>query len=87
MKRKALCCPLCKDTVYSRARHDMRWCSCGAIALDGGFDYCKISYDTEKLGEQKPEWVEIEVDATRKELYDDWSCRKDKFGLIKARKK
>jgi len=80
---KALRCPLCGDAVYSRARHDMRWCSCEAIAVDGGFDYAKISYDTEKLDGKKPEWIDVEVDATKGQLYQDWNKREDKFGLIR----
>jgi len=84
MTIKALRCPLCGDAVYSRARHDMRYCSCKSISADGGFDYTKISYDTEKLGDKQPTWIDVTVDATKKELYHDWNTGADKFGLIKA---
>lgn len=78
MKILARKCPTCNDIVYSRARHDMRGCSCGDIAVDGGFDYYKVSWKT-----AFPSNIEIEVDATRQELFDDWNNNVDKYGLIK----
>ena len=79
MKINAIKCPSCGDVVYSRARHDMRWCNCGEVAIDGGFDYTKISYTTSS----SPERVEIEVNATKAELYNDWNNRIDDYVLIK----
>jgi len=78
----ALKCIDCGDIVYSRARHDFRSCSCGAVSVDGGFEYMKISGDFTKM-------VSLHnflVDATQKQLYDDWNMRTDKFGLIRAEK-
>lgn len=34
-------CLKCSDTVYSRDVHDFRYCSCKAIAVDGGTDYIR----------------------------------------------
>tara|TARA_R110000822_G_scaffold15369_22_gene53057 strand:- start:1 stop:306 length:306 start_codon:yes stop_codon:yes gene_type:complete len=31
----------CGDKPYSAHGHDMRWCGCGNIAVDGGQDYLK----------------------------------------------
>lgn len=78
MKILASQCLNCNDIVYSRARHDMRGCTCGDIAVDGGFDYYKVCYKT-----NAPSPIEIEVDATRQELFDDWNEHINKFGLIK----
>jgi len=78
MKINAIKCDQCGDIVFSRARHDMRGCSCGEVAIDGGFDYNKICFRT-----SSPQRVEIEVNATKKELYDDWNNNKEKYGLIK----
>jgi len=78
MKINAIKCLSCGDIIYSRARHDMRWCSCKMIAIDGGFDYHKVSF-TDAL----PKSVEIEVDVTKNELFRDWNRSSDKFGLIK----
>ena len=32
----ALYCKLCKDTIRSTHQHDFKWCSCGAVGIDGG---------------------------------------------------
>jgi len=72
-------CLSCGDVVYSRTRHDMRGCTCGDVAIDGGFDYKKVSY--RKLS---PESIQIDIDVTKDELYHDWNKRVDKFGLIKT---
>lgn len=74
-------CPNCGDLIYSRARHDFHRCSCGEIAIDGGFDYVKMAF--KKI---VPKQQQIEIDATKKELYDDWNKRMDKFGVIKKNK-
>lgn len=82
MKVNAIKCPDCKDIVYSRSRHDFRWCSCQAVAIDGGLDYMKITFTN-----QLPERLEIEVDATKNDLFEDWSTKADKHGIIKEKKK
>ena len=80
MKIIALKCPKCKDIIYSRSRHDWRSCTCGAMFVDGGFDYCRVGAEPEIAS--KLESVEIEVTVTKKELYDDWNNGKDKYGKI-----
>jgi len=80
-KVNAIKCKKCNDIVYSRARHDFRLCSCESVAIDGGFDYCKISANP---GEY--ELIELEVNASKKQLFDDWSETVGKFGLIKFKK-
>jgi len=82
LKIKAIRCPRCKDVIYSRARHDYRCCGCGLIGVDGGFDYWKINIK---------EWIEfdiidLEVNATKKELYRDWNEGINKYGIVKAKK-
>lgn len=70
-------CPRCKAQVWSRHRHDMRYCGCGYSAVDGGRDYLKVSHGAEyshdwsdELKEQsrqeterlgRPVFVKIEV--------------------------
>jgi len=75
----AIKCPSCNDIVYSRARHDMRGCSCGDVAIDGGFDYRKVSYR-----KFSPESIQLDLDITKAELYTDWNNRVDEYGLIKS---
>jgi|694.fasta_scaffold118432_4 hypothetical protein len=36
-------CRKCGDIVWSTHRHDFTSCSCGAISLDGGYDYNRVS--------------------------------------------
>ncbi len=40
-----LICKKCNDAVFSFHRHDMQYCKCKSVALDGGFDYNKITGD------------------------------------------
>ena len=78
----AITCPSCKDTIYSRATHDFRSCSCGKYSIDGGFDYFKCSYDP-SLPMPVPET--IRVYTTRMALYNDWNKNINKYGLIKKK--
>lgn len=71
-------CPSCKDIIYSRARHDFRWCSCKEVAVDGGQDYFKVVFN-----KNIPKTVKKYVEASKKELYDDWDKGLNKFGIIK----
>lgn len=71
-------CPKCGFGVFSRARHDARMCPCGAIFVDGGFDYRRVGMPADS----KPLTVDIEVTQTKKELYNDWNNGTDKYGLL-----
>ena len=73
-------CPLCDHTVYSRAGHDMRSCLCGTVSIDGGFGYTKVSWKGEKVS--MPKIKRISIDATQKDLYDDWNHGRENYGLI-----
>lgn len=80
-KTKVTCiqCPNCKDTLYSRARHDWNICTCGDTFIDGGFEYVRIgAKDINKV-----KTFHKFVNATKKELYDDWNNNSYKFGKIK----
>jgi len=79
MKVRAIKCKKCGDTVFSRARHDFHWCSCESIFIDGGFDYMRFGGEPENI-----EQVDIEIDATMGELYNDWNKNIDKFGIVKG---
>ena len=76
---KAITCPKCGDTIFSRARHDFRSCSCGAIFIDGGFDYVRIGgneLETIKV-------FDLEIKQTKGQLWDDWNYQDNHYGLIK----
>ena len=75
-------CPSCLDIIYSRANYDFRSCSCGEISVDGGFS----CYGGRVLWKDKiPTHKIIKVEATQKELYEDWNYHINKFGLIKEK--
>ena len=80
MKITAIQCPKCKDIIYSRAIHDCRYCRCGEVCIDGGLYYERVGFKSEP-----PKRLQIEIDATKEELYEDWNFGKDKFGLIKPK--
>jgi hypothetical protein len=76
----ALKCPKCGDIIFNRAHHDFHSCSCGAISVDGGFEYfrCLFAEDIDP-----PESFKLKIKPTRKQLYDDWNLRKDVYGTMK----
>ena len=76
-------CPRCKDTVFSRTRHDIRDCSCSAVAIDGGREYTKVLFIAEV---EPPKTFSLEIEQSEKELYEDWNFQVDKYGLIKEKK-
>ena len=85
MNIKALKCLVCNSIIYSRARHDCRFCHCGQAFVDGGFDrYCQ------RVGAEFPDkvqYVDIEVPVTKDELFQDWNTSTDKYGLILIKEK
>lgn len=75
-------CLRCKDFIFSRAGHDFHWCSCGAVAIDGGFDYIRICGN--------PGTFEVKnrrIKQTRKQLNTDWNLALDQYGIIPEKKK
>ena len=40
-------CNLCGDVVESFHRHDFKFCTCEAVAVDGGKDYLKRIFTVE----------------------------------------
>ena len=41
-------CLMCDEIIQSMYRHDFKWCKCRNIAVDGGGDYLKITYNSDK---------------------------------------
>ena len=35
-------CKKCGDIIESKSVHDFKWCSCGAVAVDGGHEYLRM---------------------------------------------
>ena len=38
-------CKKCGDIIESTSVHDFKWCSCGAVAVDGGHEYLRRCFD------------------------------------------
>lgn len=57
-------CLLCGDVLESRSRHDFKMCKCGALGVDGGYDYIRRVFknqaDFEELSIEEPEISERE---------------------------
>ncbi len=54
-------CKKCGDVIESNSVYDFKWCSCQAVAVDGGYEYLRRlgkEEDFEELSETK----EIEED-------------------------
>ena len=86
MKVTAIKCPLCKDIVYSRARHDYRRCSCDSVAIDGGQnDYIKLNYNPETVGSINTIEIDLGDKISIQDLYSDWNKSIDKLGIIKGK--
>ena len=43
--RNAIRCNHCGDVIESTYRHDYIQCSCGKVAVDGGTDYLRRSFE------------------------------------------
>lgn len=59
-------CPRCGARVWSRHRHDMRYCPCGYCYVDGGRDYMHVGFGLEEIPQEEwksPEIIELEVDV------------------------
>lgn len=77
-------CLQCGDTIYSCAGHDFRECSCGNVFIDGGFNYCRVGGDANKI---KMGIIKY-IPATKQQLYDDWNMsntKPRKYGCIKPK--
>lgn len=49
--RNAIRCRSCGDEIESRHVHEMRWCRCGAVAVDGGREYLRRVGDLDAMDE------------------------------------
>lgn len=81
IKINAIQCLECGDIIYSRTRHDYRRCSCGACAIDGGFEYTRVVANKLKCVKR----MKIKLETVHQELFDDWNEHINEFGLIKTK--
>jgi hypothetical protein len=57
-------CKNCKDIIESKTRHNMVWCKCGKVAVDGGHDYLRRVGELENI-------IELSVISDELEDSDD----------------
>ena len=50
-KRNRARCKKCGDIIESKHRHDFVTCTCGAISVDGGYDYIRRVGNSEDFEE------------------------------------
>lgn len=70
-------CHYCKDILFSRARHDLRNCTCGKTWVDGGQDFLRIGWT-----DRKPRTYKLFIHQSPNVLYDDWNSMTDRYGCI-----
>jgi hypothetical protein len=77
-------CPQCRLEMYSRAPHDFRECGCAArMMVDGGFaGYIRYGVEPSYFSKVKDSFRYRFINATKQQMYDDWSKHTDKFGLV-----
>ena len=80
-KVNAIQCLHCHDIIYSCVDHDYHPCSCGAVAIDGGFDYIRVTGDPSKILS-----LIIHIPVSKEELYNDWNTldKPRRYGCIKV---
>ncbi|WP_423774837.1 DUF7695 domain-containing protein [Aneurinibacillus aneurinilyticus] len=64
LKRNIIRCKKCGDTIESTHTHEFKWYSCGHVAIDGGLDYGKRSYQgrtPEDSYEDLSEYEEVRI--------------------------
>jgi len=67
-------CKNCGTTIWSTNRHDMKYCECGAISVDGGSAYTKRSGDLSSI---KEESIVIDSDLAEILLMDAEKCERE----------
>lgn len=45
MKVSALKCPVCEVVIWSKSRHDFRYCDCKKCFIDGGRSYTRTGWE------------------------------------------
>lgn len=62
--RNSIRCTKCGDEIVSEHVHDFKWCSCGAVAVDGGRDYMKRVGELDSYEETSltKETVDLDMD-------------------------
>ena len=63
-------CKTCDDVIYSINRHDMRYCECRAVFIDGGREYTRYGGDMNNANLVQVDLLNGNVVAFRSEFYE-----------------
>lgn len=72
---KILKCKKCGDIIQSKHRHDMVWCKCHSIAIDGGDDYFRWAGNKDNIEVYVPESEKDEAVRKIREEFDLFTIR------------
>lgn len=72
---KILKCKKCGDIIQSKHRHDMVWCKCHSIAIDGGDDYFRWAGNKDDIEVYVPESEKDEAVRKIREEFDLFTIR------------
>lgn len=60
--RNKIRCKHCGDIIESETVHDLKYCSCGTVFVDGGHDYLRRGYTNNSDDYEELSVVEVEED-------------------------
>jgi len=78
VKIKAVECQSCGDVIFSRTDEDFRECSCGSVNASGG----QTHFKAESVPNAEHKVVEVNLNLSMEDLYDDWDQMTDNYGVI-----
>ena len=64
-------CLHCGDKPYSAHVHDMSWCGCGMMAVDGGMEYLRRAGDPDSILEMSIEINDMDYELLKEAIEDD----------------
>ena len=74
-------CVKCGDKPYSAHAHDMRWCSCRNVAVDGGQEYLKRVGDLGNFKEMSIEAPNSLVQALEEQIGVSLDTGRNDYGV------
>jgi len=81
MKVEVYQCNKCKQWIYSRARHDMKYCKCGLLGVDGGHMSDENVWVAERLTNHLLDKKVVTIEANNLILYNDWNESENEWGV------
>ena len=77
-------CNNCQDDIFSKNRHDMVTCKCGAISVDGGQEYLRRVGAIREFTDFSWELPDELYNACAQTVEDAINTNRNKFGIANA---